>query len=130
MNNLINKINLDALGVSASTICLIHCLATPILVSVSPLVGTTLLENEVYEGSFIFASIFLGFTSLRAGYTNTHKNKSPFLYLIIAITFFAIGFIEHDLIWSTALHSMGSISLAAAHIVNWKMTKEQKACPA
>ena len=114
-----HKINLDALGVSASTICLIHCLATPILVSISPLLGTALLENELYEGAFIAASVFIGIASLNVGYKNTHKRKSPFLYLLVAIIFFIIGFIEHDLVWSMALHSMGSISLAAAHIVNW-----------
>lgn len=126
----ISKINLDALGVSGSSLCLIHCLATPILVSFSPLLGETLLENEWYEGSFIIASVFLAFTSLKSGYKNTHRSKHPFYLLLVATFFFIAGFIEHHLIWSTLMHSMGSLSLASAHIINWKMGKERKTCPA
>lgn len=50
------RINLDALGVCASTLCMIHCLVLPLLLAALPLSSLTGGEQETLASSFGAAS--------------------------------------------------------------------------
>ncbi len=130
MRSLFDKFNLDVLGVSASGLCLLHCLLTPVIVALFPFLGATLLDNLLYEGAFVAFSAVVGVTSLKSGYQKHHKKKA-YYFLGFALLFFCAGFVEHDLLWATLFHSTGSVLLATAHIVNWKLLKAHcTICPA
>lgn len=51
---------LDRLGIVASSVCLVHCLATPLLV-----VSLPVAASERFEG--IFAGVLVGFATLSVG---------------------------------------------------------------
>jgi hypothetical protein len=52
-------INWDALGVSATVACAIHCALLPLLISSLPLFGTNILENIFFDDRNLFAVAWL-----------------------------------------------------------------------
>lgn len=51
-------VSMDALGIAASTLCLIHCLAMPFVISLLPVLGWQFLEGRTahyFLASFVFA---------------------------------------------------------------------------
>jgi hypothetical protein len=47
------KINLDALGVSASILCAIHCAILPLVVASLPIFGVNIVHNALFEYGMI-----------------------------------------------------------------------------
>lgn len=112
---------LDRLGVCASTVCLIHCLATPLAIFFFPSMKGFFSE-EAHE---VFAVIVISFIAM-AIYPlckrHTHKD-------IIAIAFAGVGLVlsaiifedAMPLIWHYVLTTIGSILLITAHLKNMKV---------
>lgn len=80
------KINWDALGISASVACAIHCALLPLLMNSLPIVGVELIHNTAFEISMIVLSFAIGTYSLAHGYRRHHHSRIP-------LAIFTIGFI-------------------------------------
>jgi hypothetical protein len=117
----LNKI-WDKIGICASGLCLIHCLATPVLLLIFPAFKISGDEHgHVHEifGIVVIASIML------AVYPNCRKHGH---YDIMAISLSGMvlvlaGIFIHDLplIASQVVTVLGSILLITAHIKNMKV---------
>lgn len=112
----------DKIGICASGLCLIHCLATPILLLVFPTLKLTLLESHIVHE--IFALVVIS-SILIAVYPHCKKHGHTD---IIAIAFGGVAFVVaallfHDLPSSIAdsLTIIGSILLIIAHFKNMKV---------
>ena len=113
-------LHLDFIGFSASLLCAIHCAALPFLLTLSSLAGLQFLENEWVEYSIILLSLLIASRSLIHGYRKHHKKH---IALLIAVGGFAMIFTAQvlDSEWvEVVLMSLGGISIAVAHMVNWK----------
>ncbi len=144
MNTLFSRINLDALGISASMICLVHCLFLPLFLVLFPLAGVAAVENEAYEIGLIALSFGIAFVALRSGYQKHHR-KGVFALFFLAMLLFIGGFMGHhdhhghhhhahpahhlhETLLPTVLHISGSVVLAVAHLFNWRWGKNYRSC--
>lgn len=116
------------LGVSASLLCLIHCLTVPVLLVIVPTVaGMNIIElNFMWEVVFVSLSIVSIYTILQMH--RTHKKFSPALPVAFVGVIVLIGalFLEHE-----AAHfvlPIGSVLILVAHMLNLKYCSSHSNC--
>lgn len=120
------KINLDRIGITASTLCAIHCAALPFLITVLPMWGMDFLANEVVEITMIAVSLIIGIWSLSAAYRKQHHRIMPILILISGFTCIAFGHFSGIELLEPILIPLGGFTIAIAHYINLRMLKS---CP-
>ncbi|WP_443944177.1 MerC domain-containing protein [Pedobacter sp. AW1-32] len=115
------KINLDRIGITASTLCAIHCAALPFVLTMLPLWGLEFLANEAVEIGMIVLSLLLGIWSLGRAYRKDHQKILPVFLLVIGFSFIGFGhFLGIDSL-EPILIPLGGVIIAAAHFVNLKL---------
>jgi len=113
-------LNLDNIGMTASTLCAIHCAAVPVLFTSLPLIGMGFLADPLVEWVMITLALALGISSIGASYFKYHHRLLPILMLIagfvIIITghLFITGWVEAVIV------PIGGLTIAAAHFINYK----------
>lgn len=121
--------NLDNIGVTISSLCLIHCILLPILILFFPIISLYYLMNEIYEWVFLCLSIIVGFFSLCLGHKK-HKSSLALKTLIFGFTFLVISKIFHNS--DNTLHSVlvlfGGSLIIFSHILNKKLCDSCERC--
>jgi hypothetical protein len=71
--------SLDVSGSLAALVCAVHCLASPVLLSLGamPLLGASLLESAMVEWGFVAATGVIGLASLVPSFTRVHRDRVP-----------------------------------------------------
>jgi hypothetical protein len=108
----------DMLGIAASTICLVHCLAMPFIITFLPLLGWQFLEGKLAHqvlATFVFAFAIFGIVP---GYLKHHRptvlaGMVLGLGLVLVATCFC-GFILPESI-ELPLITAGNLVLVATH---------------
>ncbi len=114
------SLNLDFLGFSASMLCAVHCAALPLVMTFGALNSLTWLDNALLESLFIISSFGIATWSLFKSYWRHHRR-------LLAIGVVAIGFAllaTSRLVteyWEPLLAVMGGITIAVAHVINWRL---------
>ncbi|HTR29554.1 MAG TPA: MerC domain-containing protein [Puia sp.] len=111
----------DAIGISASMVCAVHCVALPLLVSSLPFLGIELLSNKVFEAVMILTSLTVGSWALFTGY----RRRRRFLW---PVALFAVGmfFLLYGTLWTIpkneeiVFKALAATSIVTAHVFNWK----------
>ncbi|MFC5044963.1 MerC domain-containing protein [Aquimarina hainanensis] len=128
MNKIFPSINWDLLGLSASFLCVMHCIALPFIIMFFPLLGMSFLENSLTEMGLILSSVSIAAIAIIRGYVSYHKKKSVLFMLIGAVLLFLLGIlIEHPTI-EKGSHLIATILLIVAHLFNWKEIRKRKKC--
>lgn len=117
------KINLDRIGITASTLCAIHCAALPFLITVLPMWGIGFLANDAVEIIMISVSLLLGVWSLSAAYRKQHRRSLPILVLILGFACIAFGHFSGIEVLDPVLVPLGGFTIAMAHYINLRMLK-------
>lgn len=112
------RINLDALGVSASLICAIHCALLPLFWTSLPLFGTNIINNESFEIAMIILAFAIGSYSFYHGYQKHHHSLLPFSVFVAGFGFlvakeFVVRFHGWMLIPAVVL-------IITAHLMNYR----------
>ncbi|HAA11802.1 MAG TPA: MerC domain-containing protein [Cytophagales bacterium] len=126
MKNKFIGLHLDFIGFSASMLCAIHCAAVPFLLTLAPLAGLQFLENPWIEYSIILLSLFIASNALIHGYRKHHKKSLP---LMIALAGFLLIGAGHGLATESQeifLTSVGGVSIAIAHLINWRYIRKSQ----
>jgi hypothetical protein len=111
---------LDNLGMTASTLCAIHCAIVPILLTFLPLAGLGFLTHPLFEWSMITLALLLGVSSIFMSYFRTHRRALP---LFLLCSGFALVIAGHIYLkgWEEAvIVPLGGLTIAAAHFINYK----------
>lgn len=115
---------LDNLGIAASTLCLIHCMAMPFLIALLPFMGLQFLEGEVAHrviALFVFAfAIF----AIGPGYMQ-HRKKQVLIATIFGLSLVAGALLiagpmfgeQYELPFITT----GNLILVITHLRNRKL---------
>lgn len=113
----------DAIAVSLSLLCLVHCLALPLLASTLPLLGVV-SESEWLHRIFVTLAIPASIVSLVL--TDCKPTRATFLVIaFIGFCFLIAGaFIESLESYEAGLTTFGSVLLAVAHLYRW--TRDRK----
>ena len=113
---------IDKLGICASTLCLVHCIATALMIFGLPLLGQTFLSHELFHDIF---AVVVVVTVVIAVYPhcNRHGHKDIVAFAVLGAALVLAGVIMHDAIKLPAdiLTMLGSVSLIFAHYRNIKV---------
>lgn len=79
------KINWDALGITASLACAIHCALLPLFLTSLPLFGVNIIDNISFEIFMILLALVVGTYSLYHGWKKHHHSLLPFVLFATGI---------------------------------------------
>jgi tetrahydromethanopterin S-methyltransferase subunit C len=112
------KINLDALGVTASVLCAIHCAILPLVVASLPVFGVNIVHNPLFEYGMIGLAFVIGTGSLWHGFTRHHRRLLPWLLFAGGM----IALIAKE-IWpgmELVFLPVAVILVVSAHVLNYR----------
>ena len=141
---------LDSLAISMSVICAVHCLLTPVLLALLPIISTTFWVHENFHLWMIFLVVPTTSIAVIMG-CRKHKDKMVALLSITGLTFILfiaiyqysfhagnpvadcgicpscsqLGF-GNFFNLTTILNSLGGLFLASAHFRNYKLCRKEK----
>ena len=121
---------LDTLGALASTACAVHCLLTPAVLALLPLLGASIWAAPWLENGAVILAIVLGLTSLLHGYSH-HRQFRALGLLLGGIALLAIGrgVVGHDdQLWETVFVVLGGLAVAGAHLINRRLCQVCETC--
>lgn len=112
------KINWDALGITASVACAIHCAVLPLFISSLPLFGINIIHNTVFEAGMVLLAFCIGAWSLYHGYRKHHHNKWPIILFSAGILLLTVKlfFVHYD----TWLLIPAVVLIITAHFSNYR----------
>lgn len=122
--------DLDRLGISASLLCILHCLFTPILVLISPLFGTVLSHS--YFHILIAVIVFpLAIVALWRGYKIHHTKRTLYLGgmgLVFVLAALISGELAEEIHRPAEITLMviAGILLSLAHYLNLKSCRAHR----
>ena len=115
------KINWDALGITTSVACAIHCALLPIFLTSLPLFGINIIENMTFEYGMIALAFLVGSYALSHGYRKHHHKPLPLILFAIGIVFLLAKQYWHHLQYYFLPPAV--IFIVYAHYLNHKLTK-------
>lgn len=109
----------DASAIALSTLCLIHCLALPLLAAALPLLGVWAEEEWVH---IAFVAVAMPLTGYALWRTHRRRGLPVSLRALAALGLAgllagALGWPREE--WETPITVAGSLMLASAHLWNW-----------
>lgn len=118
--------NWDAIGVTATLACAIHCALLPMFLSSLPLFGMDIINNETFEAGMILLAFGIGMYSLLHGYRKHHHKIFPILIFITGFSFLVVKeFFNHTSYW---LLIPAVIGIITAHLMNYKYCRAANHC--
>jgi len=116
---------LDRIGITATSLCALHCVMLPFLLPALPLLGLGFLADHAWEYVFLIITALLGAFALYSGYKRYHQQRYPFYILIAGIV---IYWIKHD--FSENIQPffifIGASLIVSAHFINLKLCNNKK----
>ncbi len=118
MKEKIRKINWDAIGITASVACAIHCALLPLFLTSLPLFGVNIIHNIYFEAGMIFLAFCIGSYSLYHGYRRHHHSFIPLIIFAAGIVLLVLKqFFAHYQTW-LLIPAVALIVLA--HLMNYR----------
>ncbi len=113
---------LDGAAVTASALCLFHCLALPVLIAALPALAQSLDLGEGVHAAMLAIAVPTSGLALLAGYRR-HGAIVPIVSGTAGLILLAGGLIALRPPTELLLTVAGSLLLAAAHVANWRLGK-------
>ncbi len=115
------KINWDALGITASLACAIHCALLPLFFTSLPIFGLNIIENPIVEVGMVVLAFLIGINSLYHGFRRHHHSYLPMIvfvigFLCLILKLFFVAYEGWLLIPAVA-------GIVLAHIINYRSCK-------
>jgi hypothetical protein len=116
------KINWDAVGITASAACAIHCAILPLLISSLSFFGINIIDNNAVEYFMIFLAFLIGSLSLLHGYRKHHQNYKPVALFSIGMVLLFAKEIWHEYqIWFLPL---AVLLIVVGHVLNFRFCRQ------
>lgn len=115
------KINWDALGITASLACAIHCALLPLFFTSLPIFGFNIIENRMLEIIMVVLAFAIGIFSLFHGWKKHHHSFVPMLVFVVGFIFLVMKlfFAEYE----NWLLIPAVTGIVLAHYINYKFCK-------
>ena len=126
-----STLSADKLGVWASAFCVVHCVLTPVLVSMSVVLAHLIPGEERTHRTLAVGIAALGALALVRGF-RTHRRRR-----ILGLMLLGLGFIFAGAFWGTQLPShgyevavtmTGSVLMIGAHRMNHTFCRDCRQC--
>lgn len=125
----------DKIGVSAATICFVHCLIIPFLIPFIGVMGVGYLFDESIEFAFFIITFVVAFFSLSVGFFKHHRKWYPYFLLFLGVSTFVFKFFfsdcqhcAHSTFEHFAYAFLISGFIIASHLINMRLCKQCKSC--
>lgn len=110
----------DGAAIGASALCLIHCLALPVLIALLPALADLLAVPESFHLAALAFAVPASAVALGTGYRR-HGMLLPAAIGVMGLGLLGWGALGgHAVATETGLSVLGSILLAAGHVWNWR----------
>jgi len=119
----IKALNLDKIGITASTACAIHCALLPFVLTLLPFWGLEFLAHPAIEISMILLSLMIGAWSLGKSYRKVHQRILPIIILVLGFALIFIGHFSGIEILEPIFIPVGGLAIAGAHFWNIRLSK-------
>lgn len=80
------KPNWDALGITTSFACAIHCAVLPLLISSLPVFDINIIENVMFENIMILLAFLICTVTLYRGFRKHHHNILPLIIFLAGLS--------------------------------------------
>jgi hypothetical protein len=115
------RVNWDALGITASVACAIHCAVLPLFASVVPLFGVNIIHNMTFEVVMVAIAVLIGSYSFYHGFRRHHHSWLPFSIFLAGITLLVLKlFVVH---YETWLLIPAVLLIVTSHFLNYRMCR-------
>ena len=121
-----SKINWDALGITTSLACAIHCAVLPFILTSLPLFGIEIIHNVSFEYFMIFLAMGIGAVALHHGYRKHHHRLLPLYIFLAGIALLFAKQYWHD--YQLWLLVPAVAAIVIAHYLNYYYCKKANHC--
>jgi len=116
-----SKINWDALGITTSILCAIHCVCLPLLVASLPVLGVNVVHNLLFEYGMIGLAFGIGTWALSHGFRRHHRRFTPWLLFTAGMLLLIAKQLWHQ--YELRLLPFAVILIIAAHLLNYRLSR-------
>lgn len=118
---------LDKVGVWLTSLCALHCLITPLLLPVLPLLASSFVAEHWFERLILTFSILVGFAALFIGFHKHHRKIYPIYSLVLGgLLYWNKEIFGHD--FEPVVVTLGAIFIVVAHIANIRLCRQCNKC--
>ena len=123
---LAKRINLDALGISTSLLCAVHCAVLPLFFTSLPVFGFEILQNKTFEYGMIAVAGIIGISALFHGWKRHHHKKLPLGVFVAGLLFLLFKELFPSLeLW---LLIPAATLIISAHFLNFRFCRQATHC--
>jgi hypothetical protein len=114
----------DRIGISASILCVVHCLVTPFAVVLLPFVAN-FFEKDTFHIIIVFIVVPVAAWALWNGYL-LHKFKRVLVLGGLGVSLLLVGMLatKHGSVQSMLVMVAAGLSLASAHLFNLRACRK------
>ncbi|WP_448569656.1 MerC domain-containing protein [Thalassotalea ganghwensis] len=118
---------LDRIGITATSLCALHCILLPVLLPALPLLGISFLADHAWEHIFLILTAVLGGIALYSGFKRYHHKTYPFYLLLLGVV---IYWEKHDVAaaYQPFMIVIGAALIVSSHIINIKLSNSSRDC--
>ena len=118
---------LDRIGITATSLCALHCILLPILLPALPLMGLSFLADHEWEKVFMILTGVLGTYALFSGFKRYHRKLYPLYILFIGMGIYSLRH-EFSAQAEPYIIVLGATLIVIAHLINLKLCNSCKKC--
>ncbi len=115
------KLNWDAIGITTSVACAIHCAVLPLLLTSLPVLGINIIDNPVFEYFMILLAFVVGAATLYQGYKKHHHRLLPLAFFTAGMLFLLGKQIWHEAHLLLLFPAVAAI--VSAHFFNFRLCR-------
>lgn len=119
---------LDKAAVALSGLCLVHCLALPLVIALFPVFGFTVVDHGTFHQLILVVVVPTTVLALGVGYRRHRHLSVPLLGALGVAALVVAAFAVHAVSTETVERGVtiaGGLLIAAAHIQNFRLTRAQ-----
>jgi MerC mercury resistance protein len=125
-----NAIGLDHAGIFASSICAAHCVLTPLLMAVVPVLGLNFIFGGFAEWIFVGFSVVIGASSLIPACVRRHRKFPPLLLFAGGSLLLLFGrlWLEEQIHFEIPVVIAAATLIIASHLTNLRLCRSCSIC--
>src|SRR4028118_703088 len=121
-----NRINWDALGITTSLACAIHCAVLPLMLTSLPVFGIDIIDNLSFEYFMILIAALVGCYALYHGFKKHHHSWLPLITFGAGILLLVAKQAWHE--WQLWLLFPAVVLIVLSHFLNYRLCKKANHC--
>jgi len=119
--------NLDRAAIGLSLICVVHCLVTPVAITLLPALGATFLEGETFHYAVLLLVLPTSLVALALG-CRKHRSAGVLMTGLLGLLVLCLIPILGDRVtgehWETTTTIAGAALIALAHVRNFLLCRQ------